>query len=56
MRCGYLSEKVSFSLRLTDADPSCCCLKQGVAQLDKTGLISYLGGDMALFESLTPEL
>lgn len=44
-------EKVSFFLQLTDDDPSHCCLKQGVAQLDKTGLISYFGGDMALFES-----
>lgn len=49
-------KKVSFSLQLTDADPSCCCLKQGVAQLDKTGLISYFGGNMAVFVSLTPDL
>lgn len=38
-------EKVSFPLQLRDADPLCCCLKQGVAHLDKTGLISYFGGD-----------
>lgn len=49
-------EEVSFYLQLRDADSSCCCLKQGVAQLDKTGLISYFGRDMALFESLTPDL
>lgn len=36
--------------------PSCGCWKQSVAQFDKTGLISYYGGAMALFESLTPDL
>lgn len=49
-------KKVSFSLQLTDADSSCCCSKQSVAHLDKSGLIGCFGGDMALFESLTPDL